>query len=647
MFLCKIRYKKNILSLLQLLSQINLKMRFMVFITLIISLLISSFTFWSFTVIQQDSLINNNRFCKDLGTLFAYNISNVIESKNDQQLASFIEEIYISTSSIRYILFFHLDGSLFFSLPVYKNNIQEILQLHQNLFQLETQNFFFSTPLIQDNILFNENITSVIVPLTQHGKVFGSIDVGINSNVSITSSFVFIRNISVLIFVSIWFLVILFTILHFITITKPINQLLYGMQKISLGDFHQRLKINYNDELNDVIICFNEMAERLECYEKNNLDKLKLEKNKLKSIVSTIADGAILIDIELRLLFANTVAMKFFDWCNIDVIGESICNHLPVHVIDSLLPIFNKLVQSTCLESLNYEIDEICVDFDYDSKKIFRFLLTPVIDSNSKIFAGISIIVQDISREIQLSNAKNQFISNVSHELRTPLCNIGSFLETLLDYNDSLNEKQKMQFLTIANSETQRLSRLVNDILDLSRLESKFQYNLAMINLSQILSYVLKTSQIIARRYNIKLILEIDPNVSLILGHESSLFQVISNLLSNAIKFTNDNGQILIRVYLLDSLPLSIDYYTVFNHTQIITLVRIEIIDEGIGINFRDQKNIFDRFVRIEDNIHTLEGTGLGLSIVKNILKKYNTKIYLLSHVSVGTNLWFDLLNIQ
>jgi len=647
MFLCKIKHRKNLLSVFPLLSKINLKMRFMVLSTLIISLLISSFTFWSFTIIQEDSLINNNRFCKDLGTLFSYNIINSINTKNDQQLASFIEEIYISTSSIRYILFFHLDGSLFFSLPVYKNNIQEILQLHQNLFQLETQNFLFSTPLIQNNILFNENITSVIIPLTYNGQSSGIIDVGISSNLSVTSSLVFIRNISVLIFVSIWLLVILFTVLHFITIIRPINQLLYGMQSISLGNFTQRLEINSNYELNDVIVCFNEMVERLEYYEKNNLDKFELEKNKLESIVSIIADGAILIDVELRLLFVNAVAMKSLNWVNVDVIGDSICNHLPLHVIDSLLPIFNKLVKSTYSENFNYKTDRICINFDYDSKKNFRFLLTAVIDPSNKIFTGIAIIIQDISREVQLNNAKTQFISNVSHELRTPLCNIGSFLETLLDYSHSLNEKQKIQFLTIANSETQRLSKLVNDILDLSRLESTFQYDLSMINLSQILSYVLKTSQIIASRYSIKLILEVEPRIECILGHESSFLQVISNLLSNAIKFTSHRGQIIIRVYLLDSLPLSAISYASLNQSQIMTLVRIEIIDEGIGIDIRDQKSIFDRFVRIEDNIHTLKGTGLGLSIIKNILKKYNTSIYLFSHVSVGTNLWFDLLNIQ
>ena len=132
---------------------------------------------------------------------------------------------------------------------------------------------------------------------------------------------------------------------------------------------------------------------------------------------------------------------------------------------------------------------------------------------------------------MKLNKAKNQFISNVSHELRTPLCNIGSFLETLLDYNDSLNEKQKKHFLKIANNETQRLSRLVNDILDLSRLESNFKYDLSKINLVHLLNYILNTSQIIASKHHIELILEVEPDLSNILGHESSFVQVISCLL--------------------------------------------------------------------------------------------------------------------
>nr|QCI05134.1 Drug sensory protein A [Centroceras clavulatum] len=622
---------------------INIKIRTIILIILFIALLISSFIFWSLSIIQKDTLIANNRFCKDLGTLFAYNVLNFIDSNNAQELASFIEEIYISTASIRYILFFNIDGSLFFSLPVYKNNIQDILQLHQNLLQLETQNFLFNTPLLQQNILLNDNLTNVILPLNKNGHYLGSLDLGINSNLTIDNHSSLIFKMSIFIFVFIWLLVILFAILHFVTIVEPITELLNGMKKISLGNFTKRLNGQFYNEWHDLMISFNEMALRLEYYEKKNINKLTLEKNKLESIASVIAEGVILIDLDLRLLFINDVARKFFNWSNLDLIGNYITNYLPLHILDVLLPIFNYLAQSTYLDSVYSKDDEVFIDIEYDTKKNLRFLITAIIDHNSKILTGIVIIIQDVSREVILNKAKNQFISNVSHELRTPLCNIGSFLETLLDYNESLNDKQKIHFLKIANNETQRLSRLVNDILDLSRLESNFKYDLSNINVYNLLNYILNTSQIIANKHHIELILEIEPGISLVRGHESSFVQIISNLLSNAMKFTNDYGQILVRVYSIMSLPFN---NFNFKDTDICTLIRIEIIDEGIGIDHRDQKIIFDRFVRIEDNIHTLQGTGLGLSIVKNILKKYDTNIFFKSDMFVGTSLWFDLFQI-
>ena len=622
---------------------INFKIRITILIILLISLLISGFAFWSLTIIQEDSLITNNRFCKDLGTLFAYNILNFIDSSNEQQLASFVEEIYISTSSIRYILFFKFDGSLFFSLPVYKSNVQDILHVHQTLFNLETEKFLFNTPVLNQNILFNDNITNIVLPLNKNGNHLGSLDLGINSNPSFVSTSVFISHISILIFVSIWLLVILFIILHFFIISQPISELIYGIDSISVGDFSRRLNIKFYSEWGDLLVKFNEMTEKLQSYENKNIHKLILEKNKLELIASVVADGIIVVDLDLRLLFVNNVAKKSFNWSNFDIIGHNLTHHLPLHIVKLLLPILNNLVKLTYLDSLNSSSKEVSLDIDYDSKKNYRFLLTALIDSNSKILTGIVIIIQDISREVKLNKAKNQFISNVSHELRTPLCNIGSFLETLLDYNDSLNEKQKKHFLKIANNETQRLSRLVNDILDLSRLESNFKYDLSKINLVHLLNYILNTSQIIASKHHIELILEVEPDLSNILGHESSFVQVISNLLSNAIKFTSDDGQIVIRVYSRLSMPIN---NFQLNKRPFYSLIRVEIIDEGIGIDTIEQRVIFDRFVRIEDNIHTLRGTGLGLSIVKNILRKYDTNIFLNSDLFVGTSLWFDLFQI-
>nr|YP_010485101.1 two component sensor kinase [Hypnea cervicornis]UVW80795.1 two component sensor kinase [Hypnea cervicornis] len=626
-------------------SNINLKTRVMVFMTLVVSLIMSSLTFWSLTIIQEDSIITDTRFCQDLGTLFTSNIIDFVETNNKQELASFVEKIYLNTSSIRYILLFHTDGSLFFSLPVYNNKVQSLLQLHRNLFQLETQNFFFGIPLVKYNSILNDYVIDITIPLTKNGKNFGSLDLGINLNPILISSSRLIRGVSIAIFVSIWLMVIIGIAFNILTLTEPIKQLLLGIKNISSGNFNQRIDLSFDGELGDLIVGFNDMAERLESYEKKNVDKLMLEKMKLETIVSTIADGAILVDTELRLLFVNQIAIKAFNWFNIDIIGQRIFFHLPLHVNEALLPILNSLIESHYLQDMKYQTKEVCINLDYGSKKTFRFLLTTVLEHRSNVLTGVAIIVQDISREVQLNDAQNQFISNVSHELRTPLSSISSFLETLLDYDNILNIKQKMHFLKIANNETKRLSTLVNDILNLSRLESVSSYVLTPVDIMSIINDSINASYLIANYNNIEITVECDPSVKCVWAHENSLLQVFANLISNSIKFTPYNGNIILRLYVLTSSYVNQVY--IDNSSKKIKMVRVEIIDEGIGIDKIDQKSVFQRFVRIENHVHILEGTGLGLSIVNNILNKHKTKIMLQSHPFVGTSLSFDLIKID
>nr|YP_010903014.1 drug sensory protein A [Hypnea pseudomusciformis]WCH55068.1 drug sensory protein A [Hypnea pseudomusciformis] len=624
-------------------SNINLKTRVMVFMTLLISLVMSGLTFCSLTIIQEDSIITDTRFCQDLGTLFASNIIDFVETNNKQELASFVEKIYLNTSSIRYILLFHTDGNLFFSLPVYNNEVQSLLQLHRNLFQLETQNFFFGIPLVKYNSIFNDYIIDITIPLTKNGKNFGSLDLGINLNPILVSSSRLIRSVSMAIFVSIWLMVIIGIVFHMLTLTEPIKQLLLGIKNISSGNFNQRIDLSFDGELGDLIVGFNDMAECLESYEKKNVDKLMLEKLKLETVVSTIADGAILVDTELRVLFVNQIATKAFNWSNPDVIGQRIFFHLPSHVNEALLPILNSLIKSHYLQDMKYQTKEVCINLDYDLKKTFRFLLTTVLEHRSNVLTGIAIIVQDISREVQLNHAQNQFISNVSHELRTPLSSISSFLETLLDYDNILTIKQKVHFLKIANNETKRLSTLVNDVLNLSRLESVSSYVLKPVDIISIINDSINASYLIANYNNIEIIFEYDPRIKCVWAHENSLLQVFANLISNSIKFTPSNGSIVLRLHILTSSYINQGYMDISYQKSI----RVEIIDEGIGIDKIDQKNIFQRFVRMENHVHILEGTGLGLSIVTDILSKHKTKIMLQSQPCVGTSLWFDLIKVD
>jgi two-component system sensor histidine kinase NblS len=219
--------------------------------------------------------------------------------------------------------------------------------------------------------------------------------------------------------------------------------------------------------------------------------------------------------------------------------------------------------------------------------------------------------------------------------LRTPLFNIKSFIETLCEYGDDLTPAEKLEFLQTANHETDRLTRLVNDVLDLSRLESSRSYQFRAVDLAQPIEQTLRTYQLNAKDKNIELKQDIETNLPPIWGNYDLLLQVFTNLVGNALKFTPEGGTVTVKAYKVNADP---------EDAQKTSHVRVEVKDTGIGIAPEDQKSIFDRFFRVENRVHTLEGTGLGLSIVKNITEKHNTRVYLESEVGVGTTFWFDLL---
>jgi two-component system sensor histidine kinase NblS len=270
-------------------------------------------------------------------------------------------------------------------------------------------------------------------------------------------------------------------------------------------------------------------------------------------------------------------------------------------------------------------------------------LLTNVLDRLRDCPKGIAITVQDITREAELNEAKSQFISNVSHELRTPLFNIKSFIETLNEYGEELNPQERREFLDTANRETDRLTRLVNDVLDLSRLESKHNYNLSAVDIAQPIEQTLRTHQLNAKDRQIEISHEIEPNLPPVLGHYDLLLQVFSNLVGNSLKFTEANGKIVIRAYLVSGEDAGIADTSHLPPDKLPKFVRVEVSDTGIGIDKEDQDSIFSRFFRVENRIHTLEGTGLGLSIVRNIIEKHHSKVHLISEVGVGSTFWFDL----
>jgi two-component system sensor histidine kinase NblS len=264
-------------------------------------------------------------------------------------------------------------------------------------------------------------------------------------------------------------------------------------------------------------------------------------------------------------------------------------------------------------------------------KKYVRIILNIIYDSQgrNKIPIGIGLTLQDTTKELELDKTQNRFMSNISHELRTPLFNIKSFIETIEEYDYTLSSWQKRYFLGIINKETNRLARLVNDILCISKLDSIKNISLNSMDLIETFNQTVANCQITAHDKDLYLHTELSFNKTIVKGNKDLLLQVLINLVGNALKFTYNKGEIIIRAYQIGEGKSN--------------KIRIEIADTGIGIVYDYQEDIFQRFYRIENNVHTLKGTGLGLSIVKTILLQHNTTINVISRYNVGSVFWFDL----
>ena len=668
-------------------SEFTLQTKLMAAATLVVSLIMSGLTFWAVNTIQNDALMNDTRFGRDLGLLLASNVAPLIAENDRTEVARFSHRFYSSTTSVRYMLYADPEGQIFLGIPFSESQVQNSLLLQRRIQLPEDFATNSELPMVRQHQTPAGEVTDVFVPLIHNDQYLGILAIGINPNPTVVASSNLTRDVTIAVFVSIWVMVILGAVFNALNITKPIKELLVGVKNIAAGNFKQRVDLPFGGELGELICSFNEMAERLEKYEAQNIEEMTAEKAKLETLVSTIADGAMLIDTDLQLILVNTRARGFFGWQGKNIVGENVLHCLPSSVTVKLTrPLYE-------IASGHREGAEFRIALTEPTQRTVRILLTTVLlhkapgeeplcqtcmyhyentctssqrptasectlyqdsfkcnigDRNYRdSLKGIAMTIQDITREAELNEAKSQFISNVSHELRTPLFNIKSFIETLHDYGEELSQQERQEFLETANNETDRLTRLVNDVLDLSRLESARVYNFEAIDLAQNIEQTLRTHQLNAKDKGIQLSQEIAPNLPPVLANYDLLLQVFANLVGNALKFTKSGGRVMIRAYVVEDswdvrhVSSSTDPITGTRHPS--TVVRIEISDTGLGIDPEDQAAIFDRFFRVENRVHTLEGTGLGLSIVRNIMDKHQSKINLISEVGVGTTFWFDL----
>jgi two-component system, OmpR family, sensor histidine kinase NblS len=363
---------------------------------------------------------------------------------------------------------------------------------------------------------------------------------------------------------------------------------------------------------------------------------------KQQSLIATMADGALLLDAEGRVVLVNPTARRLFRWEGRKLEGAVVSEELP--------DVLALELQSPLDTLLSGERDSSDVRCNFgEPPRTLRIVLQSVRDASGESLKGIAVTVQDLTREVELNAAQSRFISNVSHELRTPLFNIKSYVETLHDLGDQLSEEDRKEFLAIANAETDRLTRLVNDVLDLSRLESDRDWGMEPVELRPAMEQTLRNYRLNAQDKGVELSLEVDEQLPRVRGNWDLLLQVFDNLVGNGLKFTASGGRLMLRAYPWpDTCPLDPSTEAKGDSptcalTAPLPRLRVEIADTGSGISREDQARIFERFYRVENAVHTEVGTGLGLSIVRGILEKHGTQARMTSEPGVGTTFWFDL----
>ena len=625
-------------------AEFSLQTKLLAIATLVVSLVMTGITFFALNGIQRDAVMNDTRYARDLGLLLAGNVTELVDQGQDRELANVAEKFWRSSSSLRYIFFADPEGVVYLGIPISGNATggSEDLRLTRRLelpaeLQSRPQN-----PLVRQHITPQGKVTDVFVPLVRNGRYLGVLALGVNPSETGLASAALTREVTVAVFISIWVLVILGAVFNALTITRPVKELLRGVRRIATGDFQARIGLPVGGELGELLDGFNAMASQLQAYDAANIEELTAAQVKQASLIATMADGALLLDQQGLIVLANPTARRLFKWEGRNLEGQEFLGELPellaVELHSTLDAVLTNGAESNELRSSSGE-----------PPRTLRFVFQAVRDASGESLKGIAVTIQDLTREVELNAAQSRFISNVSHELRTPLFNIKSYVETLHDLGDQLTPDEQREFLGVANDETDRLTRLVNDVLDLSRLESGRAVQFEALNLRPAMEQTLRTYRLNAEDREVELQLDVASDLPEILGNWDLLLQVLDNLVGNALKFSRPGGPLILRAYAWpDSCQVQAPAsFTSDGPTCALTSplpkLRVEIIDTGCGISEADQQRIFDRFYRVENAVHTEVGTGLGLSIVRGIVEKHGSKVQMVSEPDVGTTFWFDL----
>lgn len=388
--------------------------------------------------------------------------------------------------------------------------------------------------------------------------------------------------------------------------TEPIRDLTNATKKIARGNYGEKVYVLNDNELGVLADNFNAMSEKLH----NTISEIEDRNSKTEAILTSMLNGVIALDNSKKVIFVNPAIEEVFGIKEEDVKGKHILEMVRNNI---LVEEIKSLINNSISTKTEIEINE-------PKHKIFNVYSSAImLNQDIKRKIGVVLIFQDITEIRKLETMRKGFVANVSHELKTPLTSIRGFIETLKNgaiEDENLREK----FLDIIDIEAGRLFALIQDILVLSEIENNQTVTKEIINVNMALSNVIDIMCGIAKKKDIKMINNINKNLSNITGKRSWFKQMLINLIDNAIKYSQSGGEVTISAY--------------EEKNKLILNVK----DTGMGIGEGHLDRLFERFYRVEKaRSKQIEGTGLGLAIVKHIVISFDGEIHVNSEINKGS----------
>ncbi|EOD5400514.1 cell wall metabolism sensor histidine kinase WalK [Staphylococcus pseudintermedius] len=392
------------------------------------------------------------------------------------------------------------------------------------------------------------------------------------------------------------------------TITKPITDMRNQTVEMSKGNYTQRVKIYGNDEIGELALAFNNLSKRVQEAQANT----ESEKRRLDSVITHMSDGVIATDRRGRVRIINDMALKMLGKSK-----EEVSGHFIFDVLD--------LRDEFSLEELNENNDSVLIDINEEEGIIARVNFSTIVQDTGFV-TGYIAVLHDVTEQQQIERERREFVANVSHELRTPLTSMNSYIEAL-EEGAWRDESIAPQFLSVTREETERMIRLVNDLLHLSKMDNETEtITKEIVDFNMFINKIINRHEMAAKDTTFvrdipreTIFTEVDPD---------KMTQVFDNVITNAMKYSRGEKRVEFHV----------------KHNPVHSRLTIRIKDNGIGIPINKVDKIFDRFFRVDKaRTRKMGGTGLGLAISKEIVEAHNGRIWANSVEGQGTSIFITL----